>query len=497
MKFWMRALGLGAVGFGLFRWSRSRGIGDGQAGSPPVLGTGLVGRNLRLARMGARGGRRYALHRARRTFASVERQIEMDEEFQIRTAEDVTRELGNMKGAMMKLGQMASYLDTGLPDNVRQTMASLQSDAPPMAPEFVAQQIKAELGAEPEVVFATWDPVPIAAASIGQVHKAITREGDAVAVKVQYPGVADAVRSDLGNAGWLFGGLANLFPGLEPEPIVDELKTRLHEELDYVAEARNQKLFCEYFRGHPYITVPEVFDRYSTAQVLTTELATGHRFQDVVTWGEDERNMAAETLFRFSFGAIYQLHAFNGDPHPGNYLFNPGGQVTFLDFGLVKRFTDDEVDLFATLIQAMVLDGDSARFRAIAEGAGILKPGAPFDDETVRDYFSYYYSYVLEDRVTAIDAEYAAEGADRMFNTSGPYADLLKSLNVPPAMVVVQRITLGLMGLFAQLRAEANWQAIARELWPFVDGPPSTPMALEIADWRANQSQVGRPTGMQ
>lgn len=483
MKFLVRLLGLGATGFGLYRWWAS--IGRDRR-TQAVLGTSIIERNLRLARMGARGGGRYAMHKARRTFASVDRQMEMDEEFQIRTAEDVTRELGNMKGAMMKLGQMASYLDTGLPDNVRQTMASLQSDAPPMAPGLVDQQLESELGAVPSELFAEWDPIPIAAASIGQVHRAITHEGDAVAVKVQYPGVAEAVRSDLGNAGWIFGGLATMFPSLDPEPIVEELKSRLHEELDYTNEAQNQKLFCDYFRNHPYVTVPKVFDRYSTSQVLTSDLISGHRFEEVTTWSEAERNLAAETLFRFSFGAIYQLHAFNGDPHPGNYLFNPGGQVTFLDFGLVKRFADDEVSLFADLIQAMVLERNGAKFRARAQRADILSADAPFDDETVRDYFSYYYRYVLNDEVTLIDAEYAAEGAERMFNTSGPYSDLLKALNVPPAMVVIQRITLGLMGLFAQLRAEANWQAIAKELWPFVDGPPSTPMGHEIAQWRAD-----------
>ncbi len=482
MKRALRLVGLGTAGFGLYRWWTSA---NRRVVEAPLGGTGIVERNFRLARMGARGGGRYAMHKAKRTFASVERQIELDEEFQIRTAEDVTRELGNMKGAMMKLGQMASYLDTGLPDNVRQTMASLQSDAPPMAPELVAQQIESELGSPPSELFAEWDPAPIAAASIGQVHRAITHEGDAVAVKVQYPGVAEAVRSDLGNAGWIFGGLATLFPSLEPEPIVEELKSRLNEELDYVNEANNQRLFCDYFRGHPYITVPRVFDRYSTSKVLTTDLISGHRFDEVATWSKSERDLAAETLFRFSFGAIYQLHAFNGDPHPGNYLFNPGGQVAFLDFGLIKRFADDEITLFADLIQAMVLEGNSSTFRARAQQAGILSADAPFDDETVRDYFSYFYRYVLHDEVTLIDADYAAEGAERMFDTSGPYSDLLKALNVPPTMVVVQRITLGLMGLFAQLRAEANWQAIARELWPFVDGPPSTPMGHEIARWRA------------
>jgi predicted unusual protein kinase regulating ubiquinone biosynthesis (AarF/ABC1/UbiB family) len=465
-----------AVAAAVFRRTRS-------GAELPVAGTGLAERNLRLARLGARGGGRYAMHRARRTFASAERKEELDTEFQLKTADDVTRELGNMKGAMMKVGQMASYLDTGLPDTVRQTLASLQSDAPPMSPELSAKQIESNLGQTPDRLFAEWDPVPIAAASIGQVHRAITHDGRAVAVKVQYPGVAEAVAADLGNAGWLFGGLATLFPGVDSGPIIDEIKDRLHEELDYELEAANQRHFHAHFEGHPYVTVPAVIDEYSTKQILTSELATGSRFEEVVDWPVDERNLAAETLFRFSFGAIYQIHAFNGDPHPGNYLFNKGGQVTFLDFGLVKRFDPAETKLFEDLIIEMVINRDPVAFRALVEDTGILKPDAPFDNTLIEEYFSYYYRYVMSDEPTRIDADYAAGGVAHLFDTKGPYSELMKHLNVPPSFVVVQRITLGLMGLFAQLDAEANWQAIARELWPFELGPPSTPMGHDIAAW--------------
>ncbi len=386
----------------------------------PVSSTGLAHRNLRLARLGLRGGRRYAVHRARRTFASAERRVELDTDFQIRTAEEVTAELGNMKGAMMKIGQMASYLDTGLPDHVRQTMASLQHDAPPMAPELAAEQVRAELGSWPDELFEEWDPHPIAAASIGQVHRAITRSGRAVAVKVQYPGVAEAVRSDLGNAGWLLGAMASLFPGVDPEPIVAEIRARLTEELDYRNEAENQRLFAAYFAGHPFISVPGVVDELSTGRILTTDLAVGSRFEEVVGWSEEERNLAAETLFRFSFGAIYRLHAFNGDPHPGNYLFNPGGKVTFLDFGLVKRFEHAETVLFEDLIREMVINRDRVAFRRIVTEAGILAPDAPFSDDEIEDYFSYYYQYVLHDEPVTIDQEYAAGGVQHLFNTGGP-----------------------------------------------------------------------------
>jgi len=450
----------------------------------PVSGSRILSRNLRLARLGLRGGRRYALHRARRTFASAERREELNTEFQLRTAEDVTAELGNMKGAMMKIGQMASYLDTGLPQHVRQTMASLQHDAPPMAPELAAEEIRRELGVGPDQLFLEWDEVPIASASIGQVHRAITQDGRAVAVKIQYPGVADAVASDLGNAGWIFGALASLFPGVDPEPIVAEIKDRLYEELDYRNEAENQRHFHRYFDGHPFISVPAVVDELSTARVLTTDLAVGSRFSDVVDWPEEERNLAAETLFRFSFGAIYRLHAFNGDPHPGNYLFNRGGKVSFLDFGLVKRFEPADTILFENLIREMVVNRDAAAFRKIVEDAGILDPDAPFDDATVAEYFSYYYQYVMTDGPLTFDADYAAGGVQHLFDTGGPYGELMKRLNVPPSFVVIQRITLGLMGLFAQLQATGNWQRIAKELWPFTSASPSTPMGEEIRAWR-------------
>lgn len=319
-----------------------------------------------------RGGGRYALHRARRTFASVERKEELNTEFELRTAQDVTNELGNMKGAMMKLGQMASYIDTGLPDNVRQTLASLQHDAPPMSAELAAQQIRDDLGADPTELFHTWDPVPIASASIGQVHRAITREGVAVAVKVQYPGVAAAVKSDLGNAGWLFSAMGSMFPGLDSGPIVDELKARLFEELDYELEAANQRYYAANYEGHPFIHIPGVIDEYCSPRVLTTELAEGVKFAEVLNWSEEERNLTAETLFRFSFGAIYGLHTFNGDPHPGNYIFKPGGHVTFLDFGLVKRFTAEENQLFQDLIVAMVLNNDMDMFRRRLESIKML-----------------------------------------------------------------------------------------------------------------------------
>ena len=453
--------------------------------SSPIATTSRGARSAAMAGVGAKAGGAYAVHRARRAFASAERQVELDAAFELKTAEAITDALGNMKGAMMKLGQMASYLDQGMPEHVRQALAELQSNAPPMSAELAAQVVADELGSAPEEAFAEWDPKPIASASIGQVHRAITHDGRAVAVKVQYPGVGDAIRSDLDNAGMLFAAIGMLFPGLDPEPIVQELRERLMEELDYRREAENQRLFADFYRGHPFIHVPEVVDELSTTLVLTTELAEGVRFEVAETWSQEERDLAAESIFRFVFGSLYRLHAFNGDPHPGNYLFRPGGQVTFLDFGLVKRFSPEEIKVLERMITAMVLEGDIPEYRRTIEEIGMLQTGAPFTDAEVEDYFGHFYDFVLRDEVATITSEYASETVRRFFDANGPYGPIMKSANVPPAFVIIQRINLGLYAIFGQLHATANWRRISEELWPFVGGPPSTELGRRAAAWTA------------
>ncbi len=235
---------------------------EAKAPDGPVSGTSRGARNAALAGVGAKAGGQYALHRARRAFASAERQVELDAAFELQTAEAITEALGNMKGAMMKLGQMASYLDQGMPPQVREALAELQANAPPMSAELAAQVVGRGPRRRPGGACSpSGTRCPIASASIGQVHRAITHDGRAVAVKVQYPGVGDAIRADLDNAGLLFGAMGMLFPGLEPGPLVEELRDRLVEELDYRLEADNQQLFADYYRDHPFIHVPDVVER--------------------------------------------------------------------------------------------------------------------------------------------------------------------------------------------------------------------------------------------
>lgn len=476
----VRLVLIGIAGFAVSKLVARRRTGPSSGG---VTVTSAMARNAAVAKTGAKVGANYVAHQAKRAAASPERQAELDAEFELKTAEEVVNVLGNMKGALMKIGQMASFLDDGLPEPIREALATLQADAPPMSSELAASVIEDELGARPEVIFAEWDPTPLSAASIGQVHKAVTKDGLRVAVKVQYPGVDKAIMSDLDNSQMLFMILGMLFPGLDPKPIVEEIRERLSEEVDYRLEAKNQTDFHRWYADHPFIHVPRVIAEHSSQRVLTTELAEGVRFAEVQNnWSVEQKNMAAETIYRFVFRSLWSFKAFNGDPHPGNYLFRPDGRVTFLDFGLVKHFDTEALVEAQNMIQAIVFDDDVKAYRSQLEEMGMLQAGAPLSDDEVEEYFAYFYKLVREKGSHLITHEYAAGMVDQFFNmneTVPKYANLL------PQFVILQRINLGLMAILASLDATLDWRAITEEIWPFIDGPPSTELGQQESAWRA------------
>jgi predicted unusual protein kinase regulating ubiquinone biosynthesis (AarF/ABC1/UbiB family) len=446
-----------------------------------------LGRGASLARLALRVGGRYVARSPRLVFASVEGRAELRHELALRTADDVAEELGSMKGALMKLGQMASYIDEDMPQTFRSAMARLQHNAPPMTPALASSVVEAELGAPPERIFARWDPMPFAAASIGQVHRAITSDGRAVAVKVQYPGIARTIVSDVQNVALLRRIAGAAFPGLDTRSLIEELGERLRDEVDYVLEAENQTLFARYYEGHPVIHVPHVLSELSTARVLTSELVAGSPFDDVLRWSQHERNLAAETINRFVSRSLYRLHAFNGDPHPGNYLFHGQGRVTFLDFGLTKHFTAEDLAPLVDAVRFLVIENDGARFRASLERAGFLRPGAPVSTEAVVDRFGLFYATVLRDAPMTLTPAYASAIVRRFFDARGPLAPYS---DVPRAYVILQRINLGLYALLGSLNATANWRRISAEIWPFVNAPPSTPIGEAEARWE--QSRLDR-----
>jgi predicted unusual protein kinase regulating ubiquinone biosynthesis (AarF/ABC1/UbiB family) len=454
-----------------------------------------VGR-LRLSRGRAtvqlviRGGLRYAGSAPRLFAAAGEHRQQLRNDLALQTAEDVATTLGAMKGVLMKIGQMASYVDDGLSPAVRRTLSRLQDSVPPMSAELAAGVVREELGLPPGEAFARWDPEPIAAASIGQVHRAITHDGRAVAVKVQYPGIAETIAADLGNVALLRRMLRITAPAQDVDALLEELRDRVLEELDYRREAQNQRLVAAYYDGHPTIMVPKIVDELSTRRVVTSELADGARFAELAQWSQQERDLAAETIYRFTFRSLYDVHAFNGDPHPGNYLFHGGGRVTFLDFGLVKHFSAEELRPLVDMVRYLCVEQDPEGFRAAMVDAGFLRADAPLSTETVVEHMAVFYDTVRQPGPRTMTGDYASAVVRRFFDVRSPMAQWV---SVPRSYVILQRINLGLFAILGELTATADWRGIAEEIWPFIQGPPTTPMGEAEAAWRAGRSPAAEP----
>src|SRR3954468_3847303 len=261
---------------------------------------------------------------------------------QLETAEQIVAVLGTMKGAAMKLGQVMSFLDVGLvPEEFREEfqakLSELRDAAPKVAFKDMKKVIEGEYGEKLENVFESFDPVPIAAASIGQVYRAHLEDGRAVVVKVQYPGVATAVRADMQNLTVIMRLMRRVAPGLDTKAIATEIRERIEEELDYELEASNQRRLARIYRDHPFIVVPEVVTDLSREKVVVMDYVEGRGFEEMKQLDQDERDRIAEIVFRFYFGCMYRHHQFSGDPHPGNCLLLDDGRMAFLDFGLFKR----------------------------------------------------------------------------------------------------------------------------------------------------------------
>ncbi|WP_298209401.1 AarF/ABC1/UbiB kinase family protein [Ferrimicrobium sp.] len=396
----------------------------------------------------------------------------------IATAADVRAQFANTRGVMTKLAQMAGYLDAEVEPDLRAALASFQRDAPTMDFALAEATILAEIPDFYRFVKEI-DPIPVASASIGQVHHGRLRTGEEVAVKVQFPDAATLMGADLANAGLVTGALKLLFPSMATGEMADELVLRLAEELDYTKEARRTQTFADYYQDHPLIVVPRVYFTLSSPHVLVTQFLHGRRFEEVLDESQHARDAYGEVLFRFVFRSLYRLSLFNGDPHPGNYLFFDDGRIGFLDFGFTKEFTQTEIHLFESMIQAMVLDRDKPRFAKIVYAAGLVTRD-DLDPDAIADFFRDFYDIVVEDREFTVTSAYASALLRHTFDHSHPVA---KYLNVPRAFVVLQRINLGLYALLGYLQATANWRAIASEIWPFVAAPPSTPIGEAEERW--------------
>jgi predicted unusual protein kinase regulating ubiquinone biosynthesis (AarF/ABC1/UbiB family) len=415
-----------------------------------------------------------------------------------REAERYAEMLGGMKGALMKAGQLLSFVDAAgvvpeqYADAFKTALSGLQADAPPMDAAAVAEVVTEELGARPDELFTRFSPLPIAAASIGQVHAAELADGTELAVKVQYPGVADAVRNDLANvellATFIRTGMRMIpgfAPNLDARAFAEEIRDRVGEELDYVTEAANQQAFVDAFEGHPFIRIPKVLPELSTSRVLTQEFVDGRRWASALESDQDLKDRWGEIISRFVFGGLYRTGLFNGDPHPGNYLFHEDGTVTFLDFGCVLHYGPDTIAQFNRLGD-VVLAGDAHGLKDLFIEMGLFPPGDKVDADRLLAWYGEAWRPPLERGPWTFTPEWAASVVEQWYDLLGPWADVSRRLSIRRDMVFMNRITLGLNSVLGALRATADWYALDQEIRP--DAPPASELGRLEAAWRA-----GRP----
>jgi predicted unusual protein kinase regulating ubiquinone biosynthesis (AarF/ABC1/UbiB family) len=410
--------------------------------------------------------------------ANVTRGEEASEEAmarrQLETAKQIVAALGTMKGAAMKLGQVMSFLDVGIvPEQHREEfqheLAKLRDAAPTVSFKQMRKVIEQDLEEPIEEVFASFDEEPIAAASIGQVYRATLHDGRDVAVKVQYPGVAGAVRADMQNLDMIMRLLKRMTPGLDVKAITKEVRERIIEELDYELEAQNQRALARIFDGHPFIVVPGVVTSLSRERVLVSEFVHGVGFEELKGRPQDERDRIGEIVFRFFLGCLYRHRQFSGDPHPGNFLLLEDGRVAFLDFGLFKRLDAGPVDLELAAQRAVVEGNATALHRLLAE-SGFLPHPERVDPDHLLDFILSAIWWYTTDEVVQLSPEIATEV---MIESSDPRSSHFREMrhqDMRPEHLFGRRMEMLTLAVLSQLRARNNWHRIARE-WMYGDAP--------------------------
>ena len=420
-------------------------------------------------------------------------------EFHVRTAERYAELLGRSKGALMKAGQMLSFVSLGpvvgeeFQTTYQTALTRLRNDAPPMTPDLVRKTLERELGKPTESTFAEFDWKPLAAASIGQVHAARLHDGRTVAVKVQYPGVATAIRSDLKNTE-LLTTLLGLIGGLSPKKLnldlkgaAQEMGERITEELDYRLEAANQAQFAELYRGHPFIHVPDVVGELCTDRVLTQELVQGKSWNEALASEQGLRNSWAEAIHRFLYGSYHYHCVFNADPHPGNYIFHDDGSVSFLDFGCVKRLQRDQVQSL-NLVMRECLRGDVAETWRVSVEGGFFSPSGSLTREEAFEYWRKPIEMYWGEQPFTVTPEYVAALIEGRYSPTGPMANAFSHMSSPPAYTTMSRIDIGAMSLISELRGTNYWKTIAAEY--FEDAEPVTPMGKLDGAYRAKRQEA-------
>lgn len=466
---------------------------------PPEAGklpTGRVARTARVGGLVTGQGVRWAGMRAANRLRTPERAAVAETERTAALVNELVGQLSRMRGAAMKVGQMISMVEfDDLPaeqqDELQRKLATLRDGIPPVPFSRLEKLLRKELGAPLSDVFSEFDERAFAAASIGQVHRARTLDGGEVVVKVQYPGVAEAVETDLRNAMLLVPLVKRLAPGLDARALAAEMRERIGEELDYELEAQNQRRIGRLVHGHPFISVPRVYSDLSTRRVLVSEYIEGERFEAVRRRDEALRDRYGEMVFRFFFGLLYRDRIALGDPHPGNYLLRPDGRVGFLDFGLLR-----DIDTSRTVAEAAIAlavrnsDAEGLKRALVAGGylpddrAGAVE--ADFALRLMRQAIRWY-AVPGEHRFSGSHEPRRREGERPGGEQRTAIKAQINQFTVPPEAILIRRMHGVVAIVLYALRAGADWGAIAGE---YLHGtPPATPLGQAEADFLARRGR--------
>ncbi|WP_431680342.1 ABC1 kinase family protein [Kitasatospora sp. KL5] len=387
---------------------------------------------------------------------------EVTAELQQRTAEQLFSTLGQLKGGAMKFGQALSVFESALPEDVagpyRAALTKLQDSAPAMPAATVHRVMAEQLGADWRERFRSFDDRPAAAASIGQVHRAVWHDGRTVAVKVQYPGAGDALLGDLGQLARLARVLGPLIPGMDMKPLIAELRARVAEELDYGLEAQAQRAHAEEFADDPDIAVPGVVDR--AGQVLVTEWMDGIPLARVIASGSAaERDRAGQLLARFLFAGPTRTGLLHADPHPGNFRLlgdGPAGErrLGVLDFGTVDRLPGGLPEPIGTALR-LALEGEAGAVYDMLRQEGFVRPTITLDPDAVLDYLVPIIEPTRVEEFT-FTRDWMRAQAARIADPRSPAYNLGKQLNLPPSYLLIHRVTLSTIGVLCQLGAKVR-----------------------------------------
>jgi predicted unusual protein kinase regulating ubiquinone biosynthesis (AarF/ABC1/UbiB family) len=398
-------------------------------------------------------------------------------EIQQRTAEQIFKVLGELKGGAMKFGQALSIFEAAMPEDLagpyRSALTRLQEAAPPMPPGAVHKVLDEQLGKDWRGQFRSFEDRPAAAASIGQVHRAVWHDGREVAVKVQYPGAGPALLSDLNQLSRIARLFSVIAPGLDVKPLIAELKARLSEELDYGLEAASQETFAKGYDGDPQIAVPHVVTHAD--RVLVTEWLDGTPLSTIIASGtQAERDHAGLLYTTFLFSGPARAGLLHADPHPGNFRITADGRLGVLDYGAVNRLPDGLPPEIGRLLR-LALTGDPQAVLDGLRAEGFVKPDVEVEPEAVLDYLAPMLAPVAEERFHFTRAWLREEGT-RVTDPRSPAAQLGRQLNLPPTYMLIHRVTLGGVGVLCQLGAEGRYRALMQEWLPgFAERPKRRP----------------------